>query len=533
MKRWILVLPCALAACPVYGDLGFNPTSSTTTSTGTGGTGGAPLCVPGTEQACYSGPAGTEGQGICEAGKQLCAADGMSFGPCSGEVLPHPENCATPIDEDCDGLAPPCIGNVLWAKRFGEDGDQIVRRLAVDSAGNVIVTGYFSGSVDFGGGLLSSPSAAAGFVAKLDASGNHVWAFAIGDSVVQGESLAVDHDGSVLIAGSFTGSVDFGGGPLVSAGMSDIFVAKLHSDGSHAWSESFGDVGGESVQALTVDGLGNVIVSGTFEANLDFGDGSLTSTGSREVYLAKLDSNGVATWSHQFGSPSLGGTASIATDSEGSVLLTGYFSGTLDFGGGPLSSNESDVFVAKLDAGGAHLWSKRFGGLGSQNATDIAIDEDGSALVAGEFTGDLDFGGGLLANLADGDLFLAKLDADGNHEWSRRFGDTGNQTPKGIAIDSFGNIVLTGHFNGAIDFGGGPLQSATGQDVFIAKLGRMGEHLWSKRFGDALPQVGIAVAVDRDANLLLAGRLDGSIDFGGGALVSAGGADIFVVKLGP
>ncbi len=126
-RRWrhpegrTLLLPAVGLRAPDYLDLGYDIVSTgTSTTTGTGGTGGGLVCTPGATQECYSGPAGTKDQGICKPGQQTCSVDGSAFGPCEGQVLPTQEDCASPQDEDCNGLAPPCKGQFLWAKRFGD-----------------------------------------------------------------------------------------------------------------------------------------------------------------------------------------------------------------------------------------------------------------------------------------------------------------------------------------------------------------------------------------------------------------------------
>ena len=109
-------------------------------------------------------------------------------------------------------------------------------------------------------------------------------------------------------------------------------------------------------------------------------------------------------------------------------------------------------------------------------------------------------------------------------------GDSDSQAPGAVAVDASGNVVLTGTFYGTVDFGGGALTSAGSGDIFVAKFGSGGAHLWSKRFGDGDYQYGIAVAVDASENAIVTGYFFGTVDFGGGAFTSAGSQDIFVVK---
>ena len=536
-----LALVALLASCTT---LNFYFTtgdaSSSTTSTGGagggGGVGGALACTPGAERPCYSGPAGTEGQGICEAGAEVCAADGMSWGACVGEVLPGVEDCATAVDEDCDGLAPPCKGNLLWAKRFGDIGEQQATGVATDASGNVLVTGSFAASINFGGEPLisagGSPGSSDVFVAKLDSSGNHVWSKRFGDvNSDAAQGVAVDGAGNVLVVGHFGGTVDFGGGPLSSAGGQDVFLVKLDANGAHVWSKRFGDSAKQSAQSVVVDTTGNVIITGYFGGAVDFGGGPIASTTNKDVFLAKYDISGGHLWSASFGAAE--GRA-VAVDGMGNVLAAGALLGTVDFGGGQLSSaGGQDAFLAKLDDGGMHVWSKRFGDVSYQAARAVAVDSAANTLMTGYFSGSVDFGGGPLSSTAGENIFLAKFDAGGAHAWSKRFGDGGIQTGSGVALDAAGNVVLTGDFGAQLDFGGGPLQSGGASDVFLAKLDADGAHLWSKRFGDAANQAGRGVAVDPWGNVLIAGDFGGAIDFGAGSLVSSGGADSFVAKFGP
>jgi hypothetical protein len=159
-------------------------------------------------------------------------------------------------------------------------------------------------------------------------------------------------------------------------------------------------------------------------------------------------------------------------DASGNVLVTGYFAGTMDLGGGPLTSaGNQDLFVAKLDPSGAHVWSKHFGDTGIQQGQSIAVDASGNVLVTGHFAGTMDLGGGpLTSTVGSLDLFVAKLDPSGAHVWSKRFGDASDQVGQGIAADSAGNVLVTGFFNGAMDFGFGVITSAGGNDIFVAKL---------------------------------------------------------------
>ena len=301
--------------------------------------------------------------------------------------------------------------------------------------------------------------------------------------------------------------------------------------GVSVWSKNFGDFDGQYGRSIAADAMGNVFVCGVFHSKLDLGGGPITSN-ALDGFLTKLDPSGNHLWTKHYTGDSSQYPTSLAVDTAGNVVVVGSFAGTTDFGGGALVATDSDVFVAKYNAAGTHLWSKRYGEADVQAASAVAIDATGNITIGGTLLGAADFGGGLMT-ATDIDLFGIKLDPNGNHVWSKRFDQALGSQPElmGVAVDSAGNVAFTGYFFTSIDLGGGPLASAGNGDVFVVKLGPGGQHVWSKRFGNGLFQYAAGVGFDGGGNLFLAGGVTGSIDLGGGALVSAGSEDAFVAKL--
>jgi len=430
----------------------------------------------------------------------------------------------------------------LWSKCFG-GGDSPVypSSVAVDDSGNVLVTGWFSGTVDLGGGLLVGEGLEDIFIGKFGPSGNHIWSQRFGgfyttpDGDQRGEGITVDISGNVIATGRFRGTADFGGGPLTSAGAQDIFVAKFDAAGNHLWSKRFGDGAQEAGEGVVVDASGNVVVTGYFHSTVDFGGGTLTSAGSTDIFLAKFDSAGNHLWSKRFGDVDTQYPTSAAIDGSGNVILTGELSGTVDFGGGTLTSaGSSDIFVAKFEASGNHFWSKRFGDGQWQIGNSVTADASGNVVVTGRFKDTVDFGGGPLTaagptlNATD-DIFVAKFDPNGNHLWSKRFGDDHNQCGSSVAVDGSGNVIVTGWFDGWVDFGGWAYATTGSWDIFVAKFDPNGDHLESQRFGDWNRQQALAVAADESGNVILTGSFEGAVDFGEGPLTCGPGG--FAVKL--
>jgi hypothetical protein len=450
--------------------------------------------------------------------------------------MPAVEQCDTPADESCDGIGS-CTGNPLWSKRFGDAGFQEVAFNGMaPRGGGVVLCGSFDPTVDFGGAPLVTTGSSEIFVAALDARGGHLWSKAFGGKQAdRARACAADAQGNVVVTGFIGGTADFGGGPIVSAGGFDVFAVKLAQDGKHLWSKRFGDASEQGGWDVAVDEAGNVVVVGYFAGTIDFGGTPLTSAGDSDAFVAKLDPAGTHVWSKRFGDASGQQADSVAVDAGGNVVVSGLFHGTVDFGGTPLTSaGGGDVFAVKLAAAdGAHLWSKRFGDAAPQYRSRVAVDAGGNVLVAGELAGTIDFGGTPLVSAGGSDAFLAKLDPAGSHLWSKRFGDGADgQWLDTVAADALGNVVVGGSCVGSVDFGGGPLVAEGSFDAVVGKLAPDGAHLWSKRFGGPEDAYGHA-AVDALGGVWLAGTFAGAIDLGKGSLASAGGYDIFLAKLAP
>ncbi len=420
----------------------------------------------------------------------------------------------------------------LWSKNIGGMGYQVGRCVVVEGT-DVVVTGSFANTVDFGGGPLTSAGGADIFVAKYDVNGAHLMSRRIGGvDYEEAMGIAVDGAGNILIIGAFEGTTDLGGGPLTSAGSSDILVAKYDSNGTHLWSHRFGHTGYDDGLGIAADGAGNVLVTGCFWGSVDFGGGLLTTPGGIDIFFAKYDPSGSHMWSRNVGGTHTEQGLAITTDGSDNVLATGYFKRTSDFGGGPMTSaGEGDVFLVKYDPNGAHLWSQAFGGPFLDEGLGIDVTDTGDILLTGFFKGTVEFGGGpLAADSIFGDVFLARYEASGAHVWSKSFGGVSGQTGRAVAVDSADNVLLTGSFQGTIDFGDGPITSPSNVDIFLAKFDGNGVHQWSRQFGSVpFPDQGRGIAADDNGDVLITGWFYGTADFGGGPFTAVN-ANAFLAK---
>jgi hypothetical protein len=451
------------------------------------------------------------------------------------------------------------------AFRLGDIGNDEITDLARDKQGNLYVTGFFTDTMDFdpGPGLvkLSSAGMYDAFVAKYDHDNHLIWARRMGGTETEfSHAIVLDASGNVVITGSFEGTADFNPGAavnnLISAGEDDSFVCKLDTNGNLLWARRLGGAGRETANDVAIDASGNVITVGRFSGAADFDPGlltnNLTAVAFQDIYISKLSANGHFVWAK-----SLGGSgdddngAAVAVDASGNVYTTGWFSGTNDFDPGPgitsitaTTTNQTDLFIHKLNGAGIFQWVKRVGGTAEERGEDLALDAAGNIHYIGSFFGTVDFdpsGSVFQLNSANGSSFVSVLNQDGTFLWARNTAGASDA----LAVDSLGNILLTGNFRGTVDFDLGPAAflltsiSSTNPDVFVSKLDPQGNLTWAVRMGGLQSEFGTTIVTDAvSSNIWSTGYFGGTGDYDPGngvfTLDHAGADgifDAFVVRL--
>jgi hypothetical protein len=424
------------------------------------------------------------------------------------------------------------------------------------------MAGTFTNTVNFGGApLIEQGTGANLFVAEFDCAGKHLWSKAFGapdqasDSVL---ALSVGADGSILMTGTFTGSLDFGTGPLPTTGSGGGFFAKLDAAGSPIYAKSFDGIG----TGCAVDGAGNAVYTGHAKPQ-DFGGGVIGSAGQDNLFTVKLDPTGSHVWSKAFGpayfdyfgaeTPNFA-FAKVAVDASNNLILTSGTSGGLDFGGGTLPG--SLVYAAKLGPDGSYVWANGWGdiipGYTAVLVSDVATGSAGEIVMSGHHfctphpgcptcCGTLDFGGGPLVPYS---TYFVKLTETGAHVFSKAGSGEGpgvvvNPEGPGVAVNGVGEIYVAGSFDGTIDFGGGPVTSPGGvRQAFFAKLTPTGSLSWLQQFGTSASQGASSIALDGMGTPYVAGTYAGNLDLGNGPLPTEMGTGMpseaaFVARFAP
>jgi hypothetical protein len=350
------------------------------------------------------------------------------------------------------------------------------------------------------------------------------WARNFGDLQFQaGRAIAMDALGGVAVTGEFTGTITFGDETFTATPNSDAFVARFDAQGGHVFSLSFGGYDPDVGFGVTIDAAGATIVTGYVRGEVDFGAGLLaTDRTSALAFVAKYDTDGDYVFGNRFDGPYAGEGHGVATDSDGNVFAVGWAGPDTDFGNGP--EELGGGYVAKFTGSGELLWSRHFD---YARPYSVSADAAGNAVVSGRVTMSVDFGGGLRTANGSGDVFLLKLDAEGNHSFSDVFGDAEQQNCYGMDIDGQDRIYLAGTLEGTIDFGPETVQSAGWTDVFVAGFGADASYRFGDSVGDYDTQVAWALSAASNGDFAIVGTANGSPDFGGGPLTSNGLGDIF------
>lgn len=375
-------------------------------------------------------------------------------------------------------------GNALWAKNAGGTDDDRGNNVTLDASGNVYVTGYFKSSTCFfGSTTLSNAGALDVFVTKYDAGGNVIWAVRAGGTNDDGGTdVATDAGGAVYVTGGFRSAlIAFGGDTLTNGGSYDIFVTKYDSSGNALWARRAGGTGYDLSSGITTSAVGEIYVTGCFKNTAVFGSLNLTSAGIEDVFVAKYDMGGNALWAKGFGGADYDYGRGISIDGGGNVSVTGEFASTsITFGSTVLSNPGapySDIFVVNLDANGNVVWAKGAGGSSWDKGYGISSDAIGNVYITGFFgSSTVAFGSNILNNNNNGDtldIFVVKYDNSGSVTWAQSAGGTLTDWANGIAIDLNGNVSLTGFFySSACMFGNITLSndSVATSNAFVAQL---------------------------------------------------------------
>lgn len=365
-----------------------------------------------------------------------------------------------------------------------------------------------------------------------------VWANAMGGAYSDiAYAVTTDADGNVYTTGSFRLTVDFDPGvgvyELTAIGNTDIFVSKLNADGNFLWAVNMGGTTSANGEAIAISMNGNCVITGNFSETVDFDPSAavfnLTSVDGGDMFAAILDSAGSLVWAGAMGGEGSQYSGALAMDAMGNMVIAGFFGNSCDFdpnaGENIITTAESSAFVVKLQADGTFMWARHIEGAAGSSVFcwDMALDSEDNILLAGAFIGTVDFNMGAgafeLTSAGNSDIYVCKLDANGDFLWAAGMGNGSADTAFGVDTDSDDNVHVTGNFIHTVDFDPGPevytvmSASTSDHDTFVWKLTAAGAFVWARGLGGDDNEFPTSIAVDATGKVCTVGGFDGACDF--------------------
>ena len=305
-------------------------------------------------------------------------------------------------------------GVIQWQRTLGSAGGDALKNVAVDSSGNVYVSGFTPVS-----------GTAAILVAKYDTSGTLQWQRTLsGSDTEDSRAIAVDPSGNVYIGG-FTGSQ--------GAGFFDAFLAKYDTSGTIQWQRILGGANYDFGIGIAADSSGNAYLTGYTDSQ---------GAGNNDVLIAKYDTSGTIQWQRILGGAGADLAFAVTVDSSGNSYVAGRTDGA--------GAGGNDGLITKYDTSGTIQWQRILGGVGGERLNGIAVDSSGNVYVAGT-TNELDVSG----------ILIAKYNNSGTIQWQRSLNSSTVDAGNGISVDNLGNFYIVGSTD-KVDPGG--------QEILIAKL---------------------------------------------------------------
>ncbi|MDN5204303.1 T9SS type A sorting domain-containing protein [Fulvivirgaceae bacterium BMA10] len=362
------------------------------------------------------------------------------------------------VDEDIFIVKLDPDGEVVWVNSLDYGDFDNGTGLAVNTNGEIYLSGILDDESNVGLVLT---------ITKLSPEGNPLWNRQIPLDDYSFNGLAIDDKNNIYVTGGYFDPIEFNIGSenlaLTPVGNADMFLLKLNESGELVWIKIFGNsdalIGGISVKTHN----NSVYIHGLFQGTVDMNPGSgifnLTASGFVDSYIVGLDTDGnferaINLLSGKFETDRV---TSFTLDSDNNIYTTGFFSGSADLFPGGQSMNHqsngaSDIFIQKLSPQGSLLLSKSLGGMSDDSGVSIEVDTEKNMYITGGFSDDMNVGSEeneeILIPENDTDLYILKLNEDGDFKWAKTF----QYTYATSRVNYEQEVFTSGFFEGSVDF---------------------------------------------------------------------------------
>lgn len=390
----------------------------------------------------------------------------------------------------------------LWGACTQSDFTNEATALAFDASNNLYVTGYITGESAFNANVTFSSAQGNGdiYVAKYNPTGSLIWVKKFGGPMSdRAYDIKVDNNGDIVVSGQYFGTVNFGGQTLQSVSNSkDIFVIKMNPQGDVIWAISEGGSMGDNMYALAIDQQNNIILTGQFAGSMNMAGQTFNSVmnpdlnqASYDIFVSKYDSNGTAIWAMHGAAKYEDRGMALGTDNQNNIYLAGQFSDTLNFAGQTYNNSGYNVgFITKINPNGQIQWFNRMTA-GMVLPYDLVVGADNQISICGDFLGNLMHHGTNGVQTLTHDyakkVFVSTVNSSGQVQWQRALGSDSEISARGIARDANNQIYVTGHFRCALtelQQNSTALFNSVGfRDIYLWTLNAQGTALQTKQMG--------------------------------------------------
>ena len=423
-----------------------------------------------------------------------------------------------------------------WANEIASNsGTSQSLDILVDGSGNLYDLGTFNGTTNFDPTRSDESATAVGqsdiYLRKLDANGNLLWVETYGSTGHDTPTkMATDANGNIVVVGSFVNTINFTNSASVNSitsnGNNDAFAMKVDENGTVLWANTYGGSENDFAFDVAIDEDGNVAVAGSFSGDVDFDNSAasatLSSGGQEQGFVAMTDENGRHAWASMNKSDGMSRNSSMAISADGSVVLSGYYTGKIDLDPSEdnaffNSNGAHDIFVQKLDNTGKLVWAHSYGGSEDDVYSYIDLDNNGSVIVAGEFRGTVAFKTATAQSFGNGDIFVLKLDASGSELFAKTVGGPEEDFASNVKVDESDNVYVTGYFRATVNFNTSgndrdEKASAGGMDGFVLKLDNNGNYNWVESFGADLTDMATGLEIISENEIAISGTYSNEVD---------------------
>lgn len=421
-----------------------------------------------------------------------------------------------------------------WMQQLGGPGWDFPNGIAIDSKDNVYIAGAFTDTLEGDKKSVKSEGNRDVYVARFNDKGKLQWLWQAGGPYLDKiTAIKAAPDNDLYVTGLLEGEMKFGKQKLEGEGKK-LFVARINKRGKSEWVQTFPYSGAASAYLLDTDKNGYLILGGIFTDSLMCETGDLVSQGHNDMFVARIDPDGLLEQIKQLGSKGKEKLTALSTDSLGNVYLAGNYERELLPDGieiKPKDKKSSNSFLLQMDSTLTTQWARTFTSPSFAEISGLACDKQNQVLLSGNFNHRLSVDTLEYETQGLVDFFVARADIAGNITWLKSFGGKYADHSNGIKLNKLGGAMISGSFNDSLRMDSLIVKTKSFRaDAFVAQMDTAGTVTWAETLqGDSGSRANGAT-LDSEGNLYLMGSFSGSLNAGSEEIASMGDEDIFVAK---